>query len=156
MDLAEGGCPRALRRACWWVKPLVLCDQSDWSGGPRQDVSWVTNVWIKHINTQTLAKKQWIKTHSQTQIQGLHRHLTSSLCRSKLTAGPSGKRRGERLEGQQRGELGNAGVQGEQKHWLKQINLKQARLIDWFYQHYLPSLTSLFGYFTAIIPNPNL
>lgn len=64
-----------------------------------------------------LAKKRQMKTHSQTETQGLHRHLTSSLFRSKLTAGPSGKRRGGgRLERQQRGELGNAGVQGEHRH----------------------------------------
>lgn len=104
-------------------------------------------------------KKRWIKTYSQIQTQGLHRHLTSSLCRSKLTAGPSGKRMGgRRMERQHGGELGNAGVQGQQWHWLKQIILKQTwEMIFFFFTFtlfYLPSRTSLLGYFTVIYTSP--
>lgn len=154
IDLGEGGRPSDFRtglsvsglglQAVWSIRLIwgaeKRCLLSDWP----EDYT--------HARPDTaLPKKRWIKTHSQTQTQGLHRHLTSSLCGSKLTAGPSGKRRGGgRLERQQKGELGNAVVQGEQRHWLKQINLKQT----WWMSFTLPFLTSLFGYFTHTLKYP--
>lgn len=91
---------------------LALCDQSDGLSGLRRlDVSGVRRTEALVVRG---GKKVNLSKRSQTQTQELHRHLTSSLCRSKLSAGPSGKRRrGKKCRGRGRAAGECRGTGGE-------------------------------------------
>lgn len=86
-----------------WLRPEENLRDSeigpgDWPGRGERSVhsDWGPGGGDSHKRTRQPQTNSGRKHTGPTETQGLHRHLTSALRRSKLTAGPSGVREGRR------------------------------------------------------------